>query len=693
MQRSSITISALLLCAVLSFAPAAAPADGGPVRDHDIEPEDYFGIGTILACAVSPDGKQIAYTENRWGTAKQKRTTDLWVVECASRTRQRLTFERVGAARPTWSPDGRYIYFTARFSLAGEKKPPYDGKTQVWRVSPQGGDPFPVTRVKDGISTFNLSKDGRTLLYIKSEEHIDEEWKDLQSKHKELKYGHGVTKFSQVRSLDLESWWDKKLVDEKRVIRDLALSPDGRQLAMISTPDATLLTKEGWSRVDVYDMETGEIAQLTSQEWRQDHPSPYGWLGSLAWSADSRALAFTIDFDGYPGELCVAEWANGAVSVRGLNRPEGVTLSGGRPRWRGHSRELCFFGEHRARKRVYGIEEVGNGRQGASRTLTPGDVMVTAFGFNPSGEKLAIVMATVTHMRDLFLVSESGEFERITNVNPQIDTWKLPQISLVTWEGANGDEVEGILELPPGYKPGDDPLPMLVELHGGPTGATYLRLRLWIYGRAIMAARGYALLSPNYRGSTGYGDKFMTDLIGRQNDIEIQDILRGVDAMVERGIADPDKLAVSGWSAGGLLTNCIITHTDRFKAASSGAGIIDMVLQWGTEDTPGHVVNYMRGLPWQVPDAYRQASAVFGLDKVRTPTLIHVGGSDPRCPPGHARTLYRALRHYLKVPTQLVVYPGEGHNLTTRENRTAKMAWDLAWFDRYLMGKTDKEPE
>ena len=320
-------------------------------------------------------------------------------------------------------------------------------------------------------------------------------------------------------------------------------------------------------------------------------------------------------------------------------------------------------------------------------------MVVTAFGFNPPGQKLAIVMATVTHMRDLFLVSESGEFERITNVNPQIDTWKLPQISLVTWEGANGHEVEGILELPPDYKPGDGPLPMLVDLHGGPSGATYLRLRLWIYGRAVMAARGYVLLSPNYRGSTGYGDKFMTDLIGRQNDIEIEDILRGVDAMVERGIADPDKLAVSGWSAGGLLTDCIITHTDRFKAASTGAGIIDMVLQWGTEDTPGHVVNYMQGLPWQVPDAYRKASAVFGLDKVRTPTLIHVGGSDPRCPPGHARTLYRALRHYLKVPTQLVVYPGEGHNLTTRENRAAKMAWDLAWFDKYVMGKTNEEPQ
>ena len=144
-------------------------------------------------------------------------------------------------------------------------------------------------------------------------------------------------------------------------------------------------------------------------------------------------------------------------------------------------------------------------------------------------------------------------------------------------------------------------------------------------------------------------------------------------------------------SNGGLLTNCIITHTGRFKAASTGAGILDMVLQWGTEDTPGHVVNYMQGLPWETPDAYRKASAVYVLDRVTTPTLIHVGGSDARCPPAHSKALYRALHRYLKVPAELVVYPGEGHGLLIRKNRLAKMEWDLAWFDKYLLGKTDEE--
>ena len=231
-------------------------------------------------------------------------------------------------------------------------------------------------------------------------------------------------------------------------------------------------------------------------------------------------------------------------------------------------------------------------------------------------------------------------------------------------------------------------MPLIVELHGGLTAATYLHFRFWIYGRTLMAAQGYALLSPNYRGSTGYGDEFMTQLVGRENDIEVSDILAGVDEMIDRGIADPGRLGVMGWSNGGFLTNALIARTDRFKAASSGAGVLDQVLQWAVEDTPGHVVNFMgAALPWQNPGDYVKGSPLYGLASATTPTLIHVGGSDPRVPPVHSRGLYRALKIYLGVPTELVVYTGAHHSLTTYTHREAKMAWDLAWFDRYILGR------
>jgi dipeptidyl aminopeptidase/acylaminoacyl peptidase len=251
-----------------------------------------------------------------------------------------------------------------------------------------------------------------------------------------------------------------------------------------------------------------------------------------------------------------------------------------------------------------------------------------------------------------------------------------------------------VLELPADHKPGDPALPMIVEIHGGPTAATQFRLDAGIYGRTFLPAKGYAVLSPNYRGSTGYGDAFLVDLVGRENDIEVKDILAGVDAMVARGIADPARLGVMGWSNGGFLTNALITQTNRFKAASSGAGVVDQVIQWATEDTPGHVINYNKAAqPWADPTVYRAQSPLYQLGRVVTPTLIHVGENDERVPAAHARGLYRGLKFYVQVPTELVVYPGEGHGLTTYQHRKAKMEWDHAWFDRYVLGKREEKSE
>lgn len=660
-------------------------------RTHDVTVDDYFTLAVMGTCAVSPNGKDIAYTEIRWEPPEEKRNTDLWVVNTESREIKRLTFDKAADSSPTWSPDGAYLYFASNRTRAGEDAPPFDGSKQVWRVALDGGEPFAVTRVKDGIDLYHLSHDGRTLYYTVSDEVVDEAWKELRGNYKSLTYGHGVTNFSQLWKLDLTTWRATKLIDEKRVVREFALSPDERRIAMVTTPDETLLTNEGWSRVDVFDMATGKISSLTDEAWRKPHPSPYGWIDGLTWSADNTALGFTVSFDGYPTQVYVQEWKDETPLLRELQRPYNVTITGATTKWRGDTRDLCFIAETKAKARVWCLENVREGGQGASRPWGHEEAVAHAFDFARSGESLAVIAGTLWHTPDLYLADRHSTNTRITNSNPQVDNWKLPQILVVSWKGANDDDVEGILELPPDYKAGR-PLPMVVELHGGPTAATMAELRYWIYGRTLLPAKGYALFSPNYRGSTGYGDRFMTDLVGGENDIEVEDILRGVDEMIARGFADPDRLGVMGWSNGGFLTNSLITKTDRFKAASSGAGVLDMVMQWGMEDTPGHVINFMRGLPWAKPDAYRLGSPLYQLDRVRTPTLIHVGENDERVPAAHSRTLYRALRHYVNVPTELIVYPGEGHGLSTYTHRKAKMEWDLAWFERYLLGKSQELP-
>lgn len=677
----------------LALAASAAAATEPPARTHDIVADDYFTQGFIYDCAISPGGESVAFTDLRWDLDADTRHTDIWIVEVKTRRMQRMTFDPASDDGPQWSPDGRWLYFT---SARGEDDdpPPMNGKTQVWKVSVDGGTPVAVTRFKDGVEAYALSRDGRTLYYVKSSEEVEDPWKSMKEKYDDLEYGKGVMNYSQLWALDLETWRSEKLVDESRVIREFVVSADGGRIAMITTPTEELITNEGKSRVDVWEKATGEVATVPDKLWRADAPSPYGWLEGLAWSADASWLAFRVDFDGYPGEIFAVHFQGGTQVPQRLRRPGEFSIGDGADmRWVGQSNDLCFIADEKARSRVACIRDIRPGGQGRYDILTPGDWVAGSFDLTPDGKRMAVSLGNVTQPNDIFVTpTNKADLTRITRINPQIDTWKIPKIEIVTWTGANGDPVEGILELPYDYEPGTK-LPLHVALHGGPTAADKLYFEFWIYGRGLWPALGWAVFAPNYRGSTGYGDRFMTDLIGRECDIEVDDVLKGVDMLVAKGVADPDRMAVSGWSNGGLVTNCIITHTDRFKAASSGAGTLDMALQWGTEDTPGHVINFMRGLPWENPDEYRESSALWALDKVTTPTLIHVGANDARVPAAHSKALFRGLDYYLGVPSELVIYPGQGHGLSKYTYRKAKMDWDIAWFDHYVLGKPFEAPE
>ncbi|KAB2949067.1 MAG: S9 family peptidase [Phycisphaerae bacterium] len=692
-SRMFKTIRMLLLLLPACALTAGVRADDIATRTRDITLEDYFTISNVLDAVLSPDGEHAVYVETRWEPPAEPRNADLWIVSTRTKEVRRLTFEPGSDASPQWSPDSKVIYFAA----ARKREPaeaPYNGRPQVWRIGVEGGEPQPVTRLPEGIGLFQLSRDGRTLYYTISEGSVDEPWKALKEKYSGLQYGHGVERFSELWKLDLTTWRRERILAPKRVITALAVAPDERRLAMITAPGEHIIHNEGASRVEVYDARTLQTSVLPDAPWRAEAPSPYGWLIAPAWADDGAALAFRIDFDGHPGEIFIAQFADdGTATTWKMKRPREVSLGHEHLEWMPGRRDLVFLAEDRARERVYCVQDLRDGGQGAALVLTPGDVCVDHFNLARSADRALVVMNTLTHPQDLFLVSGSGDatkFDRLTRLNPQVDTWKLPRIELVRWTAPDGTEVEGVLELPPDYKEGQR-LPMVVEIHGGPTASVHYMFQFWIYGRTLLPARGWALFAPNYRGSTGYGDKFLTDLIGRENDVEVQDILSGVDAMIERGVADPQRLAVMGWSNGGYLTNCIITRTDRFKAASSGAGIFDVVLQWIAEDTPGHVINFMQGFPWNQADVMRRCSPLYLADKIRTPTLVHVGENDERCPPEHSRGLHRALHQYLKVPCELIVYPGEPHGLTRYTHRKAKMEWDIAWLDHYVLEASSED--
>jgi dipeptidyl aminopeptidase/acylaminoacyl peptidase len=679
---------------LLLIQPAALLAQEKARRTITID--DYFTQADIFELAVG-DQRRVAYTEGRWQKSADDRKADLWL---ADRDKShRLTFDRASYRNPQWGHIGiggvkagfvNAIYVLANRRREGEKKPPFDGKTQVWRVLSTGTvEPQPATQVEGGVEAFEICKDSNSLLYLVHRDHQAEDFKELREKFDHVEYGQGKHKTSQVWKLDLSTWRAEKILDAGRYIHEFSLSPDGKRLAMITAPDETVVSFEGQSRVDI--SEAGKITTLADELWRKKAPSPYAWLEKLAWSSDSQCLAFNAIFDGYPAEIVITLWEKLArPSSFLMPRPAGVHVRGyGSPlQWgqRSSTKEddLYFLGEEKGRVRLMSVENLQRDAKLKFNVLTPGDVVVEGFSVWQDEGNVAIHKASPNALGDIYhLANGQSEFTRKTNVNPQAESWKLPQLKIVSWKGARGDTVEGILELPADYKPGTK-IPLVVEIHGGPTTATYFKQQFWIYGRTLLPAQGYAVLCPNYRGSTGYGDKFVTDLIGRENDVDVEDILKGVDAMIEQGIADPDRLAVSGWSNGGYLTNCIISKTTRFKAAISGAGIVDAIMEFGSNDEPAYAIVFKQGFPWSNPEKYHKASSTYQLDKIRTPTLIHVGANDERCPPGHSRLLFRALKEYNKVDTQLMVYPGEAHGLTKYKNRQAKLEWDLAWLAKYL---------
>lgn len=650
---------------------------------HTITLDDYFTLSALTQVAVSPDGKQIAFTEARWDSSDDQRKSDVWIIgiEGGSNAR-RLTFDRANDRNLKWTADSTTIYFLGNRRREAEKKPPYDGSTQVWRMSRQGGEPVPVTRVPGGVSGYDLADGGNWLFYsIEKTHHDDDEFAKLRSKYP-ADYGHGLRKVSEIYKLDTRTWRREKIVDETRYVREFAVTNDGAKIAMITAFDDTVVKSEGESRVDIW--EDGKVSTPPTDSYRAKAASPHAWLEDLTWNTDGSRFAFCAIFDGYPSEVVL-----GTRSAAGWD----VALAPRSGKW-----ELVGYGRAIGKPVLwvstdhYLVQTERYGRvlpllcragtaESEAVTTTPG---ILAFDRTPSSGTYIGLSGSVGISN---ITTFGGAEQVLYSPNPQIRTWKLPTIQHVTWKAADGSTVGGVLELPYGYKKGDK-LPLVVGIHGGPTTSTKADLNYDPHnGRLYFSANGYAVLFPNYRGSTGYGDKFVTDLIGRENDVEVNDIIAGVQYLIREGIADENRVGVMGWSNGGYLTNCLITRKDlpfKLRAASSGAGIVDTVAEWGFNDEPAYPKVFKKGHPWENPESYKKSSPTYDLGNIKTPTLIHVGGNDVRCPPGHSRMLYRAMKEYLNVPTELIEYPGEPHGLTKGSHRKAKMEWDLAWFEKYL---------
>jgi len=629
-------------------------------------PEFSMQVRTIGAVVPSPDARWIAYTEVQ-AIAEGERSeqvTQIFLARADGSRRFQLTRAAKSSNAPSFSPDGRYVYFLSDRS----------GKTNVYRMLVEGGEAEMLTDVKGSLGAYKVSPDGRSVAYTGYEPPPD-----LEKAHKEKRDFRVVDTDPENFALytiaaeanDEGKREAKKVFEAHYHVANFDWSPDGKSIAFEHwpTPLADDWTKAGIAEVDVA---TGQVTELAKSSAAQSAPH---------YSPDGRHLAFnqTSAPVHWPGDSHIAL----------LNRATGEALLlpdtfDGNPvllGWAADSKSLVFFEPKGTHGEFYSMPVDGPPRS----LYLPEKGVVGSAALNATGTHLGFSRETSSDPPEAYFLSLGNGQPPVQVSHTNVDLAKptLGETKVIRWQSKDGAQIEGLLTLPVGYEAGKK-YPLILNIHGGPAGAFAESFigRFSIYPIAAFAARGYAVLRPNPRGSSGYGKEFRYANVADWGGKDFADDMSGVDQVIAMGIADPDHLAVLGWSYGGYMTSWVITRTDRFKAAVVGAGVTDLWSFTGTSDIPGFLPDYFEGDPWDQFRNFAGHSPITFVKNVKTPTLVLHGEADIRVPTSQGYEFYHAMKK-LGVTTKMVVYPRTPHG-----PREPKFILDIAqrnmdWVDRY----------
>jgi dipeptidyl aminopeptidase/acylaminoacyl peptidase len=346
---------------------------------------------------------------------------------------------------------------------------------------------------------------------------------------------------------------------------------------------------------------------------------------------------------------------------------------------------VYFAAEQKTNAHIY---RVNPGTLEIQRITSPDTLLIEDGSFTKDFKTAAFITEDPTHMTELY-VSATQPFapRKLTDVTAQVKDWKLGTVEVVSWKSQDGATIEGILHKPADYD-ASRKYPLLVMIHGGPTGTSQPTLSPdeYAYPVQVFLSKGAVVLEPNYRGSAGYGSEFRALNVRNLGVGDMWDVMSGVDAMIEKGIADPNKLGAMGWSEGGYISAFLTTHTDRFKAISVGAGISDWMTYYVNTDITPFTRQYLHATPWDDPEVYAKTSPITTIKQAKTPTLIQQGSNDKRVPVPDSFELYRGLQDQ-GVPARLILYTGFGHGVNKPKSRRALLQANLDWFNLYIWGE------
>jgi dipeptidyl aminopeptidase/acylaminoacyl peptidase len=638
---------------------------------------------------VSPDGRKVAYVvrESILEPDKSEYRTQIWLSRSDGKRSWQATSGATSASRPRWSPDGEWLAFIGKRG----------GKTaNVWRLPTRGGEAERVTDAPADVSEAAWSPDGEWIAYIAPEGPLP----DLDRREKERDDARVVDEDDRPGRLwlvrtrpDADGRFEgRKLLatgfsvggrPDPTAPDALDWSPDGRTIAFSHTPRPIA---NDWpvSDISLVDVATGAVRPFaaTGAAETSPHFSPDGrWIACVVtddpprWAHREKVRLVPLDSATGPARTLPPSFDE-SPEIAGFSA-DGKTL---------------YFTEAKGVSDLIYAQDIATG---ALRALTEEGRVSSGANVNARGTWIGFVRQTATDPSEAW-ASALAPFApiRVSDANAGLPRHPLPETRVITWTGDRGQKIEGLLTLPVGYVPGKR-YPLVLVIHGGPAGVFKLThvASPGAYTAAVFASEGFAILRPNPRGSSGYGTAFRQANEKDWGGGDYRDLMAGVDAVIAMGVADPDRLGVMGWSYGGFMTSWIITQTGRFKAASIGAPVTNLVSFTGTADIPAFLPSYFGGEFWEadLSEIYRDRSPMNHIARARTPALIQHGEEDLRVPISQGYELHNALKRQ-GVPTQMVVYPRQPHGI--REPRLVRdvLERNLAWMEKWLGSGSEGAP-
>jgi dipeptidyl aminopeptidase/acylaminoacyl peptidase len=660
-----------------------------------ITPEDYFAFEFIGDPNISPDGKLVAYVITKVDRAQNRRSSSIWMVATdGSRGPWQFTTSPQTSNSPRWSPDGKSIAFLS--SRPESAAPPATGaaaeqpRNQVYLLSMSGGEARRVTNLKNGVNTFRWSPDGTRLVVVSRMGPSDNRTGDPKERSDVRHYKNSGYKFNDSGWFDdrRTHFWvvDVKSGEAKQITEgndwndsDPQWSPDGKRIAFVSNRTGKEFDEDRNSDVWVINADgTGKLIKISDHLESDNQPR---------WSPDGKWIAFTGEIqDRDHPKIYVAPAKGGAPSSLAAN---GLDLIPGGLEWSADGKSIYFETGVKGEVHLFRVDVPAK----TVSQVTSGPRAIRNVDFNFGAGRMVYLGNDFKRSDDLYVADLNGGNERkLTSLNETL--WKqlkFADVERFTYKSADNWDIDAFFVKPINWREGRK-YPMILSIHGGPAGQYGVD---WFHEFQVYAGKGYAVLFTNPRGSTGYGQKFERGIVGEWGGKDYIDVMNGVDAALKRyPWIDQDRMGVTGGSYGGYLTNWIVGHTDRFKAAVTLRSVVNFISDEGTRDGAyGHSPDF-RGDLFEQFDLYWDRSPLKYAKNVKTPTLILHSDNDFRVPLEQGEQWFRALRHF-GVTTEIVMFPRENHNLTRTgepKHLVESMNWQLYWFDRFLNGNQQAVP-